>query len=160
MRRTLFALSIAVLVAGAVVVAGASTSTKTQADLSIRHAMVGCHDWSLNGGPFRASQTLVLREGHSFTVTNRDNCAHSLVQVAGPEKALAGEKVVEPLGASVRVPLLTPGTYTFTTAEHGDLAYGTTEPQQSFGFGKLTSTGLDNVLTLKVHVVADRAPTE
>ena len=162
MKRALLSGLAAFLVAAAVVgvVMAAGSRTSAHADLTIRHASVGCHVWALGGGAGRTAQTLVLRVGQSFTVTNRDNCGHSLVQTSGPSNALAGAKTIESLGAPLRVALYVPGVYSFTTSEHEDYAYGATEAQQNFGFAKLTSGGMDNTLTLRVRVLPDRTPTD
>ena len=61
------------------------TTSKTQlASLVISHATVGCHNWSLNGGPMKVSQTVSLTPGSALTVTDQDVMAHTVVQTAGP----------------------------------------------------------------------------
>lgn len=150
---------VAAAVVGVVMAAGVSR-TSAETGLTIRHATVGCHELGVRGGSFGTAQSLVLRQGHSFTVTNRDNTGHVLVQTGGPSEVLAGSTTLEPLGTPVRVALHVPGLYTFMTQENEGSMYGTTDAEQHFGFGKLASTGVDNVLTLNVRVVPDRTPIE
>lgn len=162
MKRTILTILAACASAALVLVgvtAASATPAISQGDVTIRHVTAGCHDWSVNGGAFRTAQVLVLREGQSFTVTNRDNCGHALVQVSGPSEALAGATPVEALGAPVRVPLHLPGVYTFTTQERSDLTYGSGSSEH-FGFGRLASRGPDNTLVLTVRVLPSRVPTD
>lgn len=163
-KRMLLVITAAAMAAGGIGIltaAGTTSTVTTAADLTIRHATAGCHDWSLAGGSFKTSQTVFLREGQSFAVTNRDNCGHALVQVGGPTAALAGEETIEPLGAPVRVQLTTPGLYTFTTTESDTQTLGATDASQHlFGLARLSSVGADNALMLHVRVLPLRLPTD
>jgi hypothetical protein len=146
------------------VVAAASSqeSGVDPAKLVIRHAPVGCHVWSLGGNSPQVAHILVLRQGESFTVENRDNCAHRLVQMNGPMKASMVDAatnspstgVLMSLRPGVRVTLDEVGTYVFSTSEDDALAYGV-ETDNRFGFAKLESIGPDNTLSLTVRVIAD-----
>lgn len=152
----LLVMSLVALAAAAVIAAAAGPSAMTQSDLTIRHAVWGCHTWSLNGGGAKLAQSVVIRAGHSFTLRNHDNCVQRLVQIAGPSDVLmhsaAGHSdgTVSPYGMPLHVNLLTPGTYEFTTVEgshNGEEASSTT------GFYRQPSVGSDNELTLKVTVL-------
>lgn len=165
MRRTLLTL-LAVLTAltlGLLATAGQASMTR-EADLTIRQQTVGCHDWSLNNGSFKLVQRLLVHEGESFTVTNRDMCGHRLVQTGGSDSVLmqragtpgtTSDGALAPVGKGVRMSLLAPGTYTFTTLEDDGLVYGVKEADEYFGRGRLRTTGTDNVLTLEVKVLPD-----
>jgi hypothetical protein len=154
--------ALALLAVGVVSAASSHTSTADATKLVIRHAAVGCHDWSLGGGSFGTSHYLLLRQGQSFTVENRDNCGHELVQTSGPLHAsmlnaatgTAASGVLKSLQPGVRVVLDKVGTYVFTTAERDDLEYGA-DTDMRFGFAKLASSGPDNTLTLVVRVIPD-----
>ena len=132
----------------------------THADLTIRHASVGCHMWAVNGGRYQATQRLVLREGQSFTVENRDNCGHELVQTAGPSMAMqnlsgAEGTAIAPFRPGVRVTLLQPGAYAFKTVESEAFKYGWQDELYG-GFSRAQSHGPDRVLQLIVRVWPDR----
>ena len=159
---TLAGIALVVLTVGIVSSASSVAATSDTTSLLIRHAAVGCHVWATGGGSV-TTKTLVLRQGQSFTVQNRDNCGHELVQENGPEQArfliaATGQStsgVLYSLGRGVRVDLDKVGTYKFTTTERDHLAYGA-ETDTWFGFAKLGSSGLDNTLTLIVRVIPDR----
>jgi hypothetical protein len=155
---------IAVALSTAGVVAASSQAPGVDpAKLVIRHVPVGCHVWSLGGNAPQAAHTLVLRQGQSFTVENRDNCAHWLVQLNGPVKApmvdaatnAPSTGVLMSLRPGIRVTLDRVGTYVFSTREDHALPYGV-ETDNRFGFAKLQSTGPGNTLTLTVRVIPDR----
>ena len=156
-------IALAFLITGVVSSASHATPTTDGARLVIHHAAIGCHTWTLGGGDPGAAHTLVLRQGQSFTVENRDNCGHQLVQVSGPERApMTAEFTRAPatgllpsLRPGVRVVLDKVGTYTFTTTERDDLAYGA-DTDTRFGFAKLSSSGPDTTLSLVVRVTPNR----
>ena len=146
---------IAALVAG-VLATSTGATPRGGTLLTIRHAAVGCHTWTLNGSTATA-HLLILRQGQSFTVENRDNCSHTLTQTSGPTLAraanLSGETGTEVVAFArgVEVTPTEPGVYTFTTAENEAHTYG----WQSELYGRITrmqSTGTDNVLKLTVRV--------
>src|SRR5438034_5447789 len=57
-------------VAAAALVAGAATAASPagHASLVIRHQVHGCHTWSVDGGLFRARQSIALHRGGWITV--------------------------------------------------------------------------------------------
>lgn len=151
---------IAALALGALTATGQGAPT-THADLTIRHAAVGCHLWAVNGGSYQATQRLTLREGQSFTVENRDNCSHALVQSNGPSLAMvrnlssAEGAAIEPFQPGVRVTLVKAGTYRFTTVENEAFKYGWQDELYG-GISRAQSRGPDRVLQLVVRVWPDR----
>src|SRR5438067_27438 len=84
MKRHLLSVSLATALAAVVVGAAAAASGGSTASILIRHQVRGCHSWSLNGGPFQASQSLSLRNGAALTITNNDVMPHKLVLLSGP----------------------------------------------------------------------------
>jgi hypothetical protein len=56
--------------------------------LTIRYQTVGCHSWSLNGGPYLVAQDVRLRVGQSLKVVNNDICTHTLLKTSGGALAL------------------------------------------------------------------------
>ncbi len=64
-------------------VAAASTPPRS-ATIQIRHQVHGCHAWSVNGGPYRATQSVTLRRGGSIRIVNDDVMPHHLLRVSGP----------------------------------------------------------------------------
>ncbi len=115
------------------------TTSKTQlASLVISHATVGCHNWSLNGGPMKVSQTVSLTPGSALTVTDQDVMAHTVVQTAGPNAVIQN-----PLTNKTQAATLTftqPGTYRFGTKAGEDYTAG------------VSTTGEDHALRLTVIV--------
>ena len=59
MRRTLIPL----LALAAVLVGVAPAAAKSGVAVTIRHQSKGCHSWSVNGGPYKASQTIHVKAG-------------------------------------------------------------------------------------------------
>jgi hypothetical protein len=147
-------------VAGATIVAAglaASASGAANVSLLIRHQLRGCHTWSVNGGAYKASQTLTVRRGTVLTVVDNDVMPHRLVQLAGPAvrfvnlktgmmgsgMGTAGKAVpgaMTHMGASTRVVFSRSGVYRFTTKAGEDYMSG------------MKTIGEDNVLRLKVIV--------
>jgi hypothetical protein len=114
----------------------------------------------VNGGGYATTHRLVLRQGESFTVQNRDNCTHELVQTSGPAAAfenLSGTTgtTLQAFTPGVRVTLPTAGDYWFSTVENDAYTYGSSDDLYG-GFSRLQSSGPDNVLHLVVHVSPDR----
>jgi plastocyanin len=133
----------------------ASASGAGNAALIIRHQIRGCHTWSVNGGPYRANQTLRIQHGSFVTITNNDVMPHQLIKVAGPtvrltnlntgmmgagmhKSSVAG--AMTHMGASTRVVFTHPGTYRFMTKAGEDYMPG------------MKTIGEDNVLRLVVIV--------
>ena len=63
------ALAIAALAALTVTSAAPAGSAAT---IAIRHQMRGCHSWSFNSGPFKASLAVTVRAGTVLKFTNND----------------------------------------------------------------------------------------
>lgn len=154
---------ILVLALGAALATSALASAGTRAPakkaaLVIRHQVRGCHAWSLNGGPFVATQKLQLARGGFLTLTNNDLMSQELVQQSGPnvfEKLIApfgtsmvmmkmGEKpgpyALNHTGATVRVTFTKAGVYHFKLVDRGDY------------FKNIKTIGPDNKPTLTVVV--------
>ena len=74
------------------------------ASVVIRHQVRGCHSWSVNGGTFKASQSITLRHGGSLVVTNNDVMPHKLVLTSGPALRLT-HPLIGHMGASTTVTL-------------------------------------------------------
>lgn len=137
-KRTLT--SLAVATAAALAVASlAVASLPGSAGVLIRHQVHGCHAWSVNGGPFAASQTISLSRNALLTVTNNDVMPHKLVQVSGPAAVLKHVAMGHMTAtATVRFPSV--GVYRFTTKAGEDYMSG------------MKTIGEDNVLVLIVRV--------
>jgi plastocyanin len=131
----LLALALALGLAGA----ASAASAPGHASLLIRHQLHGCHAWSVNGGPFKASQSITLRRGGWLTVTDNDVMSHKLVLTSGPALRITNA-TLKHMGASVKVTLTKPGVYHFTTKPGEDYMSG------------VKTIGEDNVLRLTVHV--------
>jgi plastocyanin len=111
------------------------------ASVVIRHQVRGCHSWSVNGGTFKASQSITLQRGGSFVVTNSDVMPHKLVLTSGPTVRLV-RPMLGHMGMSTKVTLTRPGVYRFTTKPGEDYP----------GMTNLKTIGEDNVLKLTVVV--------
>jgi hypothetical protein len=101
------------------------------ATLQIRHQVRGCHAWSLNGGAFKAVQTIHLARGGSLVVTNNDVMPHQLVKTSGPaivvklvRQGMMGHGMMKPpfakgmmgrMGATLKVTFPAAGVYKLTT---------------------------------------------
>jgi hypothetical protein len=88
MRRVILVGALLVALAGLVAVALATAGPTYYPalvghQLEIRFEPVGCHSWALDGGAFKAEQTVQLRAGQSIVVTNHDVCPHTLVETSG-----------------------------------------------------------------------------
>jgi hypothetical protein len=134
----------------------AASATPGSGTLVIRHQVRGCHTWSLNGGAFKASQTVRLARGGSLVVTDNDVMSHRLVKVAGPAvgfklvtKGMPMKAAVKQpwapgmmgsMGATVRVTFPSAGVYTLKTLAGEDYMQG------------MKTIGEDNVLRLKVVI--------
>ncbi len=117
----------------------APAASKTQlASLVISHAKVGCHNWALNGGAMKVSQTVSLTPGSTLTVTDQDVMAHTVVQTAGPNAVIQTPLTNQTQAATLR--FTHPGTYRFTTHAGEDYTAG------------VTTTGEDHMLRLTVIV--------
>jgi hypothetical protein len=152
MKRMLVALTLVAFLGLAATVASAHSSTT----LLIRHQVRGCHAWSVNGGTFKAAQTVRLTRGSVLTVVNNDVMAHKLVKTAGPKVRMhtvpshmadmshefKGPGVMAHMGAAVHVTFSKTGVYRFTTRAGEDY----------MNMKGMETIGEDNVLRLKVVV--------
>jgi plastocyanin len=148
-----------VVAAGAVAAAALAASASGAANVSllIRHQVRGCHAWSVDGGAYKASQTVTLTRGTVLTVVDNDVMPHRLVQLSGPSVKFVNLKTgmtgagmgttgkaapgaMTHMGASTKVVFTHPGVYRFTTKPGEDYMSG------------MKTIGEDNVLHLKVVV--------
>lgn len=168
MKRTL--VTIAALAVASMTAASALASAPNTGVILIRHQTQGCHAWSVNGGPFAASQTVLMSRGGSLTVQNYDVMPHLLVQTGGPTAKIVNVKgsmmgsaagammgktgmgmsvkvgaaaragLMNYMGATTKVTFPKSGTYTLQTKPGEDYMPG------------VKTTGEDNVLKLTVVV--------
>jgi hypothetical protein len=138
LKRLTFLLPIAIasILAGG---ATAATSAPGHASILIRHQLQGCHAWSVDGGTFKASQSIALRRGAVLSVLNADVMPHTLILTSGPSLHIANATLGK-MGASLKLTLLHRGTYRFTTKAGEDYMAG------------VKTIGKDNVLRLTVVV--------
>jgi hypothetical protein len=142
---------------GATAVASADASAApAKTAIQIRHQTVGCHSWSVNGGPYKAAQSVRLARGGSLTIADDDVMTHQLIRVSGPKvvyrlvdagttmmgmlKAPYAAGMMPHTGATLSVTFAKKGVYTFKTAAGEDYMKG------------VKTTGPDNVLKLTVTV--------
>lgn len=168
MKRTL--VTIAALAVASMTAASALASSPSTGVMLIRHQTQGCHAWSVSGGPFAASQTVLMSRGGSLTVQNYDVMPHLLVHTGGPAAKIVNVKgsmmgsaagatmggngmgmsvkvgttakagLMNYMGATTKVTFPKSGTYTFTTKPGEDYMTG------------IKTTGEDNVLKVTVVV--------
>jgi hypothetical protein len=137
MNRTMSVL----LVAGAALALAAPATTHSGGQiLIIRHQTRGCHAWSLNGGAYKASQTVTLKRGIHLEVGNNDVMPHKLVKISGPAVKFAPRATMNSVGAMTEIQFTKAGVYRFTTKAGADYMKG------------MKTIGEDNVLKLKVVV--------
>ena len=138
------------------VASAAGGSLPRSATIQIHHQTAGCHSWSVNGGPFKAAQSLKLARGAQVTITDNDVMSHQLVRLGGPRatytlvnagtpmmgtaKAPYASGLMPHMGATLRVTFAKKGVYTFKTTAGEDYMKG------------VKTTGEDNVLKLVVTV--------
>ena len=128
----------------------AMTGTKTQpaaakapakSTITIRHQMRGCHTWSVNGGPYRATQRTALARGGAITFVNNDMMPHKLIETSGPAVRYRGNPAMRHMSATVRVTFRKAGVYEFKTKVGED-----------YPGMEMKTIGEDNVLRLTVKV--------
>ena len=137
MKRTISVL----LVAGAALAVAAPASTHASGPvLVIQHQTRGCHAWSLNGGAFKASQTLTVNRGTHVEVGNNDVMPHKLVKVSGPVAKFVPGAMMNSAGEMSEIRFTKAGVYRFTTKAGEDYTNG------------IKTVGEDNVLRLTVRV--------
>jgi hypothetical protein len=131
-------LALAAALTGLVVVAAAASAAPRNGTLVIRHQLRGCHTWSLNGGAFKATQTIHLARGGSLLVVNNDIMPHQLVKTSGPAisvklvkagnmgmgMSMAGRGMMSHMGATVKVTFHSAGVYRVTTRAGEDYMEG------------------------------------
>ncbi len=140
MRR--LACLLAALGGAAVLAATSAAAPKAPTTvILIRHQTHGCHTWSVNGGAFRASQTVHVARGGTIEIVNRDVMPQALVQKSGPKARVVGNAKMNTMGASVKLIFAKAGKYRFLTKAGEDYP----------GFDRPT-VGKDNNLTLSVIV--------
>ncbi len=110
-----------------------------QAKLTIRHQLRGCHTWSFDNGPYKASLKVSVARGTTVVVTDNDMMPHKLIQLVGPAVKLSGA-AMNHMGATARVTFLKKGTYRFGTKPGEDYMKG------------IKTVGPDNVMRLIVTV--------
>ena len=103
--------------------------------------MRGCHSWSFNSGPFKASQFISVKAGTVLRFTNNDVMPHKLVQTAGLKLRLTHPKMNK-MASSATVKLAQKGVYRFTTRAGEDYAWASSTK----------TVGEDKVLQLTVRV--------
>lgn len=143
MKRLLVLLVAAVAGVGLVAAFASAAPAKAPktAKVLIRHQMVGCHTWSINGGPFKAAQTMTLARGGTIAFVNDDVMPHRLVEKSGPAVKFVGKPNMNHMSAGVKIVLTKAGTYRFTTKAGED-----------YPGMKMETKGEDNVLRLTVKV--------
>jgi plastocyanin len=139
MRRFVIAVSLA-SVGAALAVSLAGAATPKHATVLIRHQTAHCHAWSFDNGKFGAAVTGTVAAGATITFTNNDVMSHKLIEKSGPAAAFKGSPLLNKMGASVTVSFPKAGVYVFGTKPGEDYMKG------------VTTTGADNVLTLKITV--------
>jgi hypothetical protein len=123
--------------------AAAAQAHETNAILTIRHQIRGCHAWSLNGSAYKPFQSGRIHAGSTLTVIDNDVMPHKLVQTSGPNVYYRGNPSMSHMSGKVQVLFLKAGTYTFTTK------FGEDYPNMKMG----ETIGEDNVLKLRIVVV-------
>jgi hypothetical protein len=130
-----------VAAAGAALALASPASTHNEgAVLVIRHQLRGCHAWSLNGGPYTATQTVWLKRGVHLGMGNNDVMPHKLVKVSGPAVTFMPTASMKSVGEMTEIRFSKAGVYRFTTRAGEDYTEG------------VKTIGEDNFLKLKVVV--------
>jgi hypothetical protein len=151
---------LAVATVAAVSLTASSAAAPTTGSLLINHFTRGCHNWSLNGGPYTLNQATALARGGSLLVTNDDLMVQDMVQTSGPavgmrlvrQSHMGTMRIAMPMngkatpyamahmGAQLKVTFPTAGTYHFKLVDRGDY------------FNNIKTIGQDNKPTLTVTV--------
>ena len=119
--------------------AGSAFASSPQSTLTIRHQTRGCHAWSFNGGPYKASLKITVARGTILKVVDNDVMPHKLIQLAGPKAKLVSP-AMRRMSAQAKVVFAKKGTYKFTTKPGEDYIKG------------VKTIGADNALRLTVVV--------
>ena len=139
-KQTIRGAALALAALAALVVTSAAPAGGT-ATIAIRHATRGCHSWSMNSGPFKASLSISVGAGTVVRLTNNDVMPHTLIQTSGPKVRLTHPKMIK-MASSATVKLTRKGVYRFTTKVGEDYAWA----------ASMKTIGEDNVLRLTVRV--------
>jgi hypothetical protein len=115
-------------------------SSHGMSTVTIRHQMKGCHTWSFDGGPYRASLRVVVDPARFVLFVNNDMMPHRLVQLSGPKVGIKGAKMSR-MGAKAQFLLGGRGVYRFRTFAGKEYAWAPRD-----------ATGPDHVLRLTVVV--------
>jgi plastocyanin len=118
-----------------------ASKAPAKSTITIRHQMKGCHAWSVNGGPYSATQRTTLARGGAITFVDNDVMPHKLVQKSGPAVRYYGSPAMRHMSATVRVTFGKAGVYKFTT-----------KPGDDYPGMAMKTIGEDNVLRLTVTV--------
>jgi hypothetical protein len=96
-----------------------SGASMDSATLLIRHQDAHVNTWSLNGGPFRAHQSVTLERGSTLAVIDNDVLPNRLVEVAGGTvKMRSGTTMpMRHMGAWTTVTFVSTGVYRFRGAD-------------------------------------------
>ena len=113
----------------------------TSSSVTIRHQMRGCHTWSVNGGAYKASQTMKVARGSSVTFTNNDVMPHMLSKTKGPAVTIRHANMRH-MGATAKVIFTHAGVYKFITKAGEDYP----------NMRGMKTIGEDNTLRLTVRV--------
>lgn len=128
------------MVATALIVA-ASAQGGSSTTLVIRHQVRGCHAWSVNGGPYKATQVAQVRRGATIKFTNNDAMPHKLIKTGGPSIVGHG-RYMNGMMSTASVKFTHAGVYTFKTKAGEDYK----------GMHMPPTKGKDSVLKLTVTV--------
>ena len=139
-KQTLRGAALALAALAALTVTSAAPAGGT-ATIAIRHQTRGCHSWSFNSGPFKASLAVNVRAGTVLKFTNNDVMPHKLFQAAGPKVRFTHPNLSK-IASSSTVKLTQKGLYRFTTKPGEDYSWA----------GSMKTVGEDNVLRLTVRV--------
>ena len=151
---------VAITALAAVFAAGVSAAAPKTGALHINHFVRGCHNWSLNGGPYTVHQVVKLARGGSLVVTNDDLMVQDLMKMSGPAVQMTlvrqshmgkmhmtmpmngkpSPYALSHMGAQLKVTFPTAGTYHFNLVDRGDYIDG------------IKTVGPDNKPTLTVAV--------
>lgn len=139
-RTAIRGVAVALAAAAALAVVSAAPAGNSTS-ITIRHQTHGCHAWSINSGPFKASLMVTVRQGAVLKVTNNDVMPHKLIQTSGPKLRLTHSNMSK-VAAFMTVRLTQKGTYHFMTKAGEDYKWASS----------METTGEDNVLRLTVRV--------
>ena len=126
---------------GAALLVSSASAHGTAATITIRHQIHGCHSWSVNGGAYKAVQTITLTRGATLTVKNSDVMSHKLGRTSGPAVQVR-TPAMNRTGAVARVQFTKAGVYHFKTKPGEDYSWAS----------HMETKGEDNVLRLTVTV--------